>query len=219
MTAVWKFRVLALCSALIIGAISLANLAAEFLRPAPLPFPSGNSIAPTAEQVSSVHLATTVAPFRSDLAADYAFAVAGQALKSTTGQQSEKDGLQNAVRSALRMGPHDSRMWLLLALARTSSNPADPLIAESFKMSYLTGPNDAAIIPIRLGAVTANNILNDADLADLARSDVRAMLTQGQEQRQTLISEYAGASETGKKFIEQSVSALDPAFSDKLRRK
>jgi len=209
MTAIWKFRFLALCSAVLIGAISFANLAAEFLRAHPLPFPSGNSISLTAEQISSAHLAATVAPFRSDLAADYASAIAGQALKSGA----------DAVRIALRIGPHDSRMWLVLALAQASNNATDPLIAESFKMSYLTGPNEAAIIPIRLNAVTANNALSDSDLGDLARSDVRTLLTQLPEQRQTLVSDYAKASEIGKKFLELAVSTIDPEFADKLRRR
>jgi hypothetical protein len=209
MTAIWKFRFLALCSAVFIGAISIANLAAEFLRASPLPFPSSNSISLTAERISSARLAATVAPFRSDLAADYASAIAGQGLKSGA----------DAVRAALRIGPHDSRMWLVLALAQASNNATDPLIAESFKMSYLTGPNEAAIIPIRLNAVTANNALSDSDLGDLARSDVRALLTQLPEQRQTLVSDYAKASETGKKFLELGVSTIDPEFADKLRRR
>jgi hypothetical protein len=86
-------------------------------------------------------------------------------------------------------------------------------------MSYLTGPNQAEIIPLRLSAVTANNALRDSDLSDLARSDVRALLTKLPEQRRALVSDYAAASETGKKFLDQSVAAIDPAFSDKLRKK
>jgi len=45
-------------------------------------------------------------------------------------------------------------------------------------MSYLTGPNRAELIPIRLDIVTLNNSLSDAELKELARGDVRAVLTQ-----------------------------------------
>jgi hypothetical protein len=218
MTAIWKFRLLALFSAVFVGGISLANLTAEFLRPVPVPFPFGNRVSATAEQVSAAAQAAAVAPFRSDLLADRASAVAGQALKSNVKGQPEKENAENAIKAALKIAPHNSQMWLLLALVQASNNPADPLIAESLKMSYLTGPNRAEIIPARLSVVTANNALRDSDLGDLARSDVRALLIQLPEQRQTLVSDYAGASEVGKKFLEQSVSAIDPRFSDKLRK-
>jgi hypothetical protein len=214
MIAILKFRLLALLSAVFIGAISLTSLAAEFWHPISLPFPS-NRVSLTPEQLSSAAIAAAIAPFRSDLSADHALAVA--ALKSNVNQPPEKqDAAKNAVKAALKIAPHDSRMWLLLALVQ---KPADQLVAESFKMSYLTGPNLAEIIPIRLSAVTANNALADSDLGDLARSDVRALLTKLPEQRQNLVNYYAGASEVGKKFLDQSVAALDPGFSDKLRKK
>jgi hypothetical protein len=220
MTAILQFRLFALLTAALVGGISMANLAAEFLRSAPLPFPSGTNVSPSIEQISSATRAAAIAPFRSDLLADRASALAGQALKSAVKEQSEQNNAaQNAVKGALKIGPHDSRMWLILALLQSRSNPVDPLIAESLKMSYLTSPNLAEIIPTRLDVVTANNALSDTDLGDLARSDVRALLTQLSAQRQTLVNDYARASEMGKKFLEQSVSTIDPGFVDKLRKK
>src|SRR3569832_1337865 len=215
---IWKFRHLALLSAVFIGGISFTNLAAEFLRLIPLPFPAANRLSATQEQLSSAGLAAALAPFRSDLLADHASGFAGQALKSK-GQLEKTDAARNAVKASLKIAPHNSQMWLLLALVQTSNNLADPLITESLKMSYLTGPNQADVIPIRLSAVTANNALDDSDLSDLARGDVRTLLTQLPEQRQTLVSDYAAASEVGKKFLDQSVAAIDPGFSDKLRKK
>jgi len=70
-----------------------------------------------------------------------------------------------------------------------------------------------------LDAVATNNALSDSELGELARSDVRAILTRLHEQRQTLVNDYARASEIGKKFLEQSVAAIDPGFVDKLRKK
>jgi hypothetical protein len=219
MIAIWKFRLLALVSAVFVGGISLANLIAELRRPMPLPLPFGNQISPTPEQLSAAAAASTVAPFRSDLLAEQASAAATRLLKSSVKGQPEKESAEYAIKATLRVAPHNSRMWLLLAMVQASNNPADPFIAESLKMSYLTGPNQAEIIPSRLSVVTASNALRDPDLGDLARSDVRALLTQLPEQRQTLVSDYAAASEAGKKFLDQSVAAVDPAFSDKLRKK
>jgi hypothetical protein len=217
MTAIWKFRLLSLLVVLFVGAVSISNLVAEFLRSARPTLPSGTGTAPTSEQVSSAVLASTIAPFRSDLAADRALVLAAQVLKSEAKGQSEKqDDVQSAVKAALRIGPHDSQMWLLLALFQARSNPADPSIAESLKMSYLTGPNRAELIPIRLDAVTANNALSDSDLGELARSDVRALLTQ-LSQRGTLLYDYLRASQVGKKFLEESIGTVDPGFVVTLR--
>ena len=84
-------------------------------------------------------------------------------------------------------------------------------------MSYFTGPNRAELIPARLDAVTLNDALNDADLKELARGDVRAILMQGPNQRQALINDYLRAAPLGKTFLEESSKMIDPKFSDALR--
>jgi hypothetical protein len=86
-------------------------------------------------------------------------------------------------------------------------------------MSYLSGPNRANLIPARLESVTLTNATNDSDLGDLARSDVRAILTQPLEQCQILIGDCARASDSGRKFFEESVATIDPKFVDRLRKK
>jgi len=190
MTPLWKFRCLILLIVLIVGSVSIANLAAEVLRP------------------------SAVAPFRSDVRGDYAVALANQVLGSAQPEQAEA---AQKLRSALRIGPHDSQLWLVLALLQARSTPVDPRVSESLKMSYLTGPNRADLIPLRLQAVTSNNSLDDPDLAELARGDVRAMLTQLPQQRPMLLDDYARASIVGKKFLEESVGSIDPGFVLTLR--
>jgi hypothetical protein len=218
MKPIWRFRLLALLIFVFVGGLSISNLLAEFLRSAPLPLPSRTSTAPTSEQISSAGRATAIAPFRSDLKAEYAVALAGQTLKSEDAGQAQSDATaQNAVKNALKIGPHDSRMWLVLALLQARSNLGDSLIAESLKMSYLTGPNRAELIPIRLDAVTLSNSLNDADLNELARGDVRVILTQFPDQRQALVNDYVRGSAIGKAFLEASARMFDPKFADSLR--
>jgi hypothetical protein len=109
-------------------------------------------------------------------------------------------------------------MWLLLALLQTRTDSAAPLVAQALKLSYLTGPNQAELIPIRLDAVITTNALSDPDLGELARSDVRAVLTALPEQRQTLTNDYARASEIGKKFLEESIAAVDPGSTSLLHK-
>jgi hypothetical protein len=219
MTAVWKFRLLALVILVFVGGVSIANLIAEFLRPPQVNLLSSTTKAQalSSDEISSAGLASTIAPFRSDLAADYAVALAGQVLSSGRSGQSDMETAARAARRALEIGPHDSRLWLVLALLQAHSKPPDPRAAESLKMSYLTGPNRVELIPIRLESVTSNNALSDSDLSELARGDVRAILTQLPDQRRTLVNDYAHASETGKAFLKESVKMLDPKFVDALQ--
>jgi len=213
MTATWKFRLLVLFIFVFVGGISAANLAAEVLRPAasPLPLKGNETLLP--DQISSLSLASSIAPFRSDIGGDYAVALAGQAL---SGQSTEGRTAEEAIRDAFRIGAHDSRLWLVLALLQSRGDASDRP-AESLKMSYLTGPNRAEIIPPRLQTVTLGNALTDSDLAELARGDVRAMLSQLPEQRPALVNDYGRASALGKKFLEESVKTFDPGFVEKLR--
>jgi hypothetical protein len=215
MNIVWKFRSLVLFIVVLVGGVSIANLVAEFLRPAPLVSISGIANAPSESQVASARLASTLMPFRSDLRAEYALALAGQTLNSKQTVPSEP--AQDAVRSSLKIGPHDSLMWLVLALLQTKANASDPRIAESLKMSYLTGQNRADLIPTRLGSVTSGNSLADTDLAELARSDVRAILTHLPDQRQALVSNYTRASQAGRKFLQESIATIDPKYLDSLK--
>lgn len=218
MKPIWNFRIFVLFIFVAVGGLSVANLVAEFLRPAPSLLPSRNSTAPTPDQISAAGRAAAIAPFRSDLKADYAAALAGQTLKSEyAGKIQGDETAQNAVKDALKMGPHDSRIWLVLALLQARSDLGNFAVAESLKMSYLTGPNRAELIPIRLDIVTLNNSLNDAELKELARGDVRAILTQFSDQRQAIVNGYVRGSSAGKAFLEESARMFDPKFADSLR--
>jgi hypothetical protein len=219
MRPIWKFRLLALVVIVLVGLFSITGLFAEFIRPATPPLPSGESSTPPQQAISAAELASTIAPLRTDLRADYASALAGKALLSNDSDSQPLDNelAQSAARSALKFGPHDSRMWLTLAQLQARKNPGDPLVTEALKMSYFTGPNRAELIPTRLDVVALNNALNDADLTELARSDVRAMLSQSRDQRPALAKTYVRASATGKKFLEDSIRMLDPAFADALK--
>jgi hypothetical protein len=216
MRAIWKFRLIVFAIVVVAGGVSISNLAAELFRAGPLPFPSTPETAATQDQLSSARRAAAVAPFRSGLRADLALAMAGQAVKYDR-QPQLNETAKNATKDALKIGPHDSKMWLVLALLQAHNNAGDPMIAESLKMSYLTGPGRAELIAPRLEITTTNDSLKDADLSELARSDVRAILTQYPDQRQLLSNLYVRASAVGKTFLEDSAKMTDPPFANSLR--
>src|ERR1700722_9930524 len=218
MKPIWIFRLFALLVFVFVESLSISNLVAEFLRPAISVQRSRFIPTLSSDQVQSTGRASAIAPFRSDLKADYAAALAGQTLKSeyTPGAQGDQTA-QNAVKDALKIGPHESRMWLVLALLQARDKLGKSLGAESLKMSYLTGPNRAELIPARLNAVTLYQSLNDTDLKELARSDVRIILTKLPDQRQALVNDYVRGSSLGKAFLEETARMVDPKFADALR--
>lgn len=215
MGIVLKFRLLLSFIVLLVGTVAMANLGAGFRRAEPLLSISRIASAASDDQLASAKLVSTLMPLRSDLTAEYALAAASRALNSD--QPAPAEIAMDAVKSSLKVGPHDSLMWLVLALLQTRTNAADQRIAESLKMSYLTGQNRVDLIPARLRSATSGNTLTDTDLAELAKGDVRAILTQLSDQRPSLIDDYARASQIGRAFLEASIKAVDPKFIETLK--
>jgi hypothetical protein len=220
MNSVGKFRACVAISALVIGGSAICNIVAEYERPAPFPIPiSRNANASPMTTILSAERAAAIAPFRSDLRAQYALALTNQSLASQGSlQANNNENAQSAVRSAIRLGPHNAAMWLALALLQAQTNIGDPQIAESLKMSYFTGPNQKELIPSRLDIATASNTLSDPDLKELAGGDVRTILLRYPDQRQFLIGDYRRGSAEGKTFLEETVKSVDPQFLDTLRK-
>ncbi len=214
MKPIWKFRILALLIVLVVGTVSIADFAAELVRPAGLAALSPNQQPPGPAVVSAAALAKTIAPFREDLKADDAAVRAAQVLSSKgPGDLVANQAAQAAARDALRLGPHDARMWLTLALLRAQGNLGDAMIVEPLRMSYFTGPNQARLLPARLNLISSISSINDPDLQELASSDVRAILTRFADLRPLLVTAYAKGSTAGRKLLDESVKTVEPTFA------
>jgi hypothetical protein len=213
-----KFRIAAFVAVLAIGGASVTNLVADFMRPPSSPFPGIGSIAPAQSQVDSANWGAQFAPFRTDLKSDFALAIATQALNGETSYYKPEinQDAQTAARRALLAGPHDSRIWLILALLRNARSLRDPQVTELLKMSYFTGPNLTELVPRRLQTVITNAALNDPDMQDLARGDVRLILTRRPDLKNAITEAYRAGSSASKTFIEDSVKAIDPSFAASL---
>jgi len=221
MTPIWKFRCYIGLVVSSLGTFAICNIAAEFERAAPFPIPItriANSAPMT--QIASADSAATIAPFRSDLRAQYALALTNQSLASEGAlQNNNNETAQVEVKWAIKLGPHSSNMWLALALLQAQRNLENPQIVEALKMSYFTGPNQSDLIPSRLNIATVSNALKDSDLKELARGDVRSILLRYPDQRQFLVGDYFRGSTVGKAFLEEAVAAFDPGFLGTLRGK
>ena len=205
--------------ALVLGWFAIYTILAEALAPrAPL---LSQDMAP-AEPILIESLAdwTATAVLRGDLVARIASARAtaavngGRPLDSPDAATARDDALATA-RQSLSLAPHASAMWLRMAMLQSQVQTDAPGSA-ALKMSYLTAANDMNLIPTRLAMVARSKALDDAELRDLARGDIRLILTRHPDQRAAIVNAYRGGSSDGKAYIDDVVRSIDPRFAASL---
>jgi hypothetical protein len=135
----------------------------------------------------------------------------------TTETTDRNDRARARVKSSLSVSPYSPDLWLALALLQAQRDPRDPTFSEALKMSYFIAPNEMKLMPVRLDAATLFDALADPDLKELARGDVRLMVTRQPELRASVTSAYRRASRRGKAFLEEAVQSIDPSFLPALR--
>jgi hypothetical protein len=204
----FRVRISMLALGSMLGLYALWQLAAVVAHPAaPYFLAVGRTdhagLAPAAAR------AAEIAQIRGDLWFDDALLTWQDAISgSGTDQASVVDDARGAVVRAARLAPHDARAWLLLALigADRGADPAQQ--AEALKMSYYTGPNDAALIPSRLKLAVQSPAIADPDFQQLVSGEVLAAIREP-ALRGAIIAAYRGASTDGKRFLRSAVGALD----------
>jgi hypothetical protein len=132
-------------------------------------------------------------------------------------EQTYADAEQAALRAA-RLSPHDARAWLLLAAAALRPGRTKEDVAEPLKMSYYTGADDPALMPLRLRVATRSEAVNDEELQLLVAQDIGAVVLRHAELKTEILGAYRDASPVGQQFIETSLAKLDPALLDTVRR-
>jgi hypothetical protein len=81
-------------------------------------------------------------------------------------------------------------------------------------MSYLTSAADVNLIPTRLAIVSTSTPISDDELKNLARGDIRLILTRRPDPKPAITGAYRRGSRDGKDFIgQQVVQLIDPAFA------
>jgi hypothetical protein len=151
---------------------------------------------------------------RGDLWAEAAYTFADLLWKSSKNDPNLSQSLEtarNRLDKAIRYAPTNAGVWLLLSGFAAQFKEA----TEALRMSYFTGPSDLSLMPIRT-FVAAQMPTLDADMQQLARRDVRILLTH--QQKPAIMQAYRASSSAGKRLIEQEVSEKDPTFAQALRR-
>jgi hypothetical protein len=195
----------------------------ELSRPPAIVFPSDQRHAMVPRQHQEMALrSASLAAVRGDLWAQSAFTHAGM-LWTDQALELEADGERNvgvatSLLKALHYAPHRGDAWLMLASSCERLKLQACNVGSLLKMSYYTSPDQAALLPLRLSqALRLAAISGDDELADMARRDIRFVLTRSTELRPALSAAYRWASPAGKRLVEQTVTPLDPVYLNHLR--
>jgi len=161
------------------------------------------------------------ASLRGDLLSDIAFARAAPILKSgkaaTSSEMREAQQLAlTLARRSVLLAPHSSRTWLLIAILQGRESIGDRG-AGALKMSYLTSPAAADVAAARLSTFAVSAAIADPELKDLARGDIRLILTRRPDMKDAIVRAYRRGSADGKTYIQEVVRPLDPEFAASLQ--
>ena len=220
------FRLATLAFAAVLGVQCIWLLLTELSRPGIDRLPTNaQAAAKAAKQRDDAIWTARIGAIRGDLWAQSAFTSAdllwagpGTLWASPDTDPEEKAASERAraeLDKALGYAPHQADAWLLLAglESRYQSHKSDP--AEALKMSYYTGLSERPLIPLRLLIATHLDALDDIEVQQFIRRDLRFLFAQ--QQKSVVAEAYSGASPAGKRFIEQAVGEIDPAYLGSLR--
>jgi hypothetical protein len=217
------FRLSAMIFAAILGLLAFWMLAADLLRPKLAFFPTDAAAArAAAAQRDRAGIAAKIGLVRGDLWADYAMTLVPQlpkaAEKSGAAPGPDADELARAAAErAASLAPHDSRVWLLLAGVASQVEQFSREAAGALRMSYYTGPNELALIPLRLSIAARSPAIADPELQLLVGQEIRTILTRKPDLKPSILVAYRNASPEGRRFIEAKVGELDPALLTAMR--
>jgi hypothetical protein len=214
----------ALLLALLLGIHSLWVLGAELARPgfaAESNFPA--VVLP--QNINSKRLAANIAAsigfVRGDLWSERVLVDAANVIGDQASINSLAPHAAEAVRiaahRALSSRPIDSPVWLVLAAISSDRAMQHERANQQLKMSYYTGPNDKAVIGYRLKFVMVSRALDDADLREVVRREIRTILLRATNLRPAIVAAYRKAQRQDREFIEATVTATDPSFVATLR--
>ena len=200
-------------------------LAAESFRPSVGPefrFPAKMPNSKIDVIRSGAGRAATLAIVRGDLWVELALIDAAKIINEQVSPddalpQEQAEKTRATAQRALANAPLASPVWLVLASLTYKSGPQS-LAYEQLKMSYYTGPNDKALMDRRLGFVARFQTIDDPDLRNAVRREIRTILLRAPNLRPVLIDAYRNAQSEIRKFIETTVSEIDPTFLTTLRQ-
>jgi hypothetical protein len=218
-----RLRTGAVIFASIVGLGALWLTAAAVARPAPPGFPAdAASAAAAAQERGRATLAARLGAVRGDLWAQCAVTYA-DLLWTEAGPQPDAthaqplDQARAVAERAVVAAPHDARTWLLLASLEARMDWVTRRGASLLRMSYYTGPNEPALVPLRLATFGRLDASPDDDLQQLVRRELANVVSRRPELTWAVVAAYREALPAGKNFFETVLRDLDPQLLATLR--
>ena len=212
-SAINGFRVSSFLFACVLGGLAVWILAAEVMRPSDIGIVAANSQSNASRRDTAV-LAAQIGLVRGDLWSQAAFAYADPLWaqdRTSNADVAPFEQTKAITEQAIARAPHNSRLWLLLAANYFRFGRADERATAALKMSYYTGSNTIELLPQRLLLAIQSPVLNDDELGDLVRHDIRTALMQRPQLMPALVAAYKTANPAGRQFIEKALREVDPS--------
>ena len=126
--------------------------------------------------------------------------------------QAEVENMRAIADRAARLSPHDSRIWLVLAGLDFRADRNDPKGTETLKLSYYTGPNEIALMPLRLLLAVKSSAISDEEVQSLVPLDIQRIIMQRPDLKPAIVLAYQNALPKGRQIIEAALKETDPSF-------
>jgi hypothetical protein len=218
------FRTVMVLFAGVSGLLALWILAAQLSDISVYKLPS----TPNAAAVAKIHrrdaaLAANLGVIRGDLWAQSAFTYAdlfweNSGISSVNSSSDNVAGVARpSIEKALSYAPHRSDVWLLLTALSSRLNWPNLDPASALKTAFYTGPSETSLIPLRLLVAARSTALNDPDVQQFVRRDIRLILLRMPALKPAIQVAYHEANSANKRIIESAINELDPAFVQQLR--
>jgi hypothetical protein len=217
------FRITVFAFACLLGGLAVWVLAAEFLRTETVEFPTDvQSAASVYAHRDDATKAARIGLVRGDLWTQAAFAY-GDQLWNQDKHSSDTDTVYERARAltelAITYAPHDSRLWLLLAAIDSRFDWLNDRASAALRMSYYTGSNAIKLVPARLLLSAQTRALQDNDLQELVRHDIRISAIRKSELMPAIVAAYNNAPLSGQQFIEKTLGEIDPSMLASIHSK
>lgn len=210
------FRGLVILFAIVLAGFASWIVAAELLRPIPVAFPTDPEAASDFSQnrIAARH-AARAGIVRGDLWSEYALTFADVFRREDRSAATTKNSAMiqqshDIAERALALAPYDARIWLLLASLRSRFDWLNGKASSAVRMSYYTGANEIALIPVRLALALSLPSITDKDFQQLVGRDLRIAVTRHAELKPAILTAYKYALPEGQEFVRGALKDLDP---------
>jgi hypothetical protein len=213
---------------LVFGAV-LAFLAvwiiiAEYYRPRRIQLPidqQAGLLRGERDDRQNAKRAASLGLVRGDLWAESAFTYSdllwGEPTRAQDPHGKDSNEARLDLENAVRYSPHRGDVWLMLAAMADRYNWQGYQPNALLKMSYYTAPNELSLFPLRFQVSLRPNNLQDLEIQDLIRRDIRMVVTKAPLLKPALIAAYRAAPSASRAMVERLISEIDPTYLAAMR--